>query len=199
MAEKSERDLTDLEYAVLGFISFEPQSGYSLISHFEVSMSIRWSASPGSIYPMLKRLEKSGYIAGELDVVHETRPRKMYELTPKGQEVLDAWMRAVPTNQNVAEGRDVMMLKFLFAERRLNWDEVLGWLDRYEAAIDGYEKIFNVNRPRDIEWSTHQMLVVEMSLMEINMQRNWVQIARHRLQVEKLRDDARDTNREAAD
>ncbi|MEJ2364796.1 MAG: PAS domain S-box protein, partial [Deltaproteobacteria bacterium] len=41
----------------MGLISMEPQSGYSIISTFE-SGRYRWSGSPGSVYPILKRLEK---------------------------------------------------------------------------------------------------------------------------------------------
>jgi DNA-binding PadR family transcriptional regulator len=52
-----DRELTTLEYIVLGLISLQPQSGYDVVSYFE-SGAYSWSASPGSIYPMLKRLEK---------------------------------------------------------------------------------------------------------------------------------------------
>jgi DNA-binding PadR family transcriptional regulator len=59
------RELTTLEYVVIGLIGYEPQSGYSIVSYFEDRDS-SWSASPGSIYPMLKRLEKLGVIDGAL-------------------------------------------------------------------------------------------------------------------------------------
>lgn len=177
-----ERGLTDLEYAVLGLISVEPQSGYSIINAFELSPSIRWSASPGSIYPMLKRLEKAGYIDGEIQPVHETRPRKMYRLTPKGEAVFDEWIRETPTNLEVTERRDVMMLKFLFAEKRLTPAEVNAWLDHYDAAITNYLKMFQFSRhPSMAEWSVHQLLIVEMSMMEVAMLRQWIQLARERL------------------
>lgn len=188
MTDLDERTLTDLEYVVLGLISVEPQSGYSIISTFETGQFQRWSASPGSIYPMLKRLEKSDYIEGNLESVHETRPRKMYTLTPKGEDSLDSWMLAAPTKQEISELRDVMLLKFLFSENRLSHDEVLEWLDRYEKATDQYEKMFHLQRAPELDvWSTHQLLVVEEALMELSMQRSWIQMARHRLNVEKMR------------
>ena len=193
----SERNLTDLEYAVLGLMSVEPQSGYSIISNFEVTPSFRWSASPGSIYPMLKRLEKASYISGELDMAHETRPRKLYTLTSKGEAALDAWINADVSNQDIAEGRDVMMVKFLFAETRLAHDDILAWLERYEEAIAHYEQMFRLQRaPGMAEWSLHQLLLLEMSIMEISMIRNWIQMARHRLEVERLRADVRTQSNE---
>src|SRR5574341_75998 len=92
---KMERELSTLEYVVLGLISMEAQSGYTIINYFEDG-AYSWSASPGSVYPLLKRLEKGGIIAGELDMTLETRPRKMYVLTPFGEELLDEWLRIPP-------------------------------------------------------------------------------------------------------
>lgn len=179
-----DRGLTDLEYAVLGLISVEPQSGYSIINAFELSPSIRWSASPGSIYPMLKRLEKADYVVGEIEAVHETRPRKLYTLTVKGEEVIDEWIREEPTNLDVTERREVMMLKFLFAEKRLITAEVQAWLDRYDEAVANYIKMFQFSRhPSMADWSAHQLLIVEMSMMEVNTLRDWIQLARQRLNV----------------
>lgn len=193
MTDRSERDLTDLEYVVLGFISIKPQSGYSIKLHFELTPSIRWSASPGSIYPMLKRLEGADYVEGSLDAVHETRPRKVYVLTEKGEDALDSWIRETPTNTDVAENRDVIMLKFLFAENRLNHDEVIQWLDSYEQVATRYAHMFELQRSPEMgEWSQHQLLIVEMALMELNMQRSWIQMAKHRLEVERLRSEVRD-------
>ncbi len=182
MSDELSRELTTLEYVVLGLISTEPQSGYSIITAFDEEVYRRWSASPGSIYPMLKRLERQGLIAGELEMVHETRPRKMYTLTPQGAELLDAWLLAPASKIDVSEERDIMLLKFLFAEKRLDREEVLAWLDDYERATDDYEYLLRVQRnPESSDWSLHQQLVVEAMIMEINMQRTWIQLARNRL------------------
>src|SRR5215469_7367952 len=121
------RELTTQEYVILGLISIEPQSGYSIISTLEVGV-YRWSASPGSIYPILKRLEKDGIIEGTLEMVHETRPRKMYNLTPLGESILDTWIKARLTLRELYQERDTVMLKFMFAEYRLSREEILSWL-----------------------------------------------------------------------
>src|SRR5262245_34359669 len=93
--DTNKRGLTALEYVVLGLVGMEPQSGYSIVNYFEEGM-YSWSASPGSIYPMLKRLEQQGIIDGELIMEHETRPRKIYRLSALGESLLDDWLREVP-------------------------------------------------------------------------------------------------------
>ncbi|MFC1960467.1 PadR family transcriptional regulator [Chloroflexota bacterium] len=182
MGADSGRELTTLEYVVLGLIGTEPQSGYSIISSFEDDVYRRWSASPGSIYPMLKRLEKRGIIAGELEVIHETRPRKMYSLTPQGEDLLGEWLRKSPNKFAVTEERDITLLRFLFAEKRMSREEVLCWLDDYDEAIQAYEIMFRTQRDPDAEdWSPHQRLVVQAMIMDLDMQRAWIYTARERL------------------
>ena len=92
MIDKQSRELTTLEYTILGLLGMQPQTGYTILSTFE-SGAYRWSASAGSIYPVLKRLEKQGIVTSKLEVVHEARPRKVYTLLPAGEQLLDDWLR----------------------------------------------------------------------------------------------------------
>jgi DNA-binding PadR family transcriptional regulator len=181
-----ERDLTTLELVVLGLLSMEPQSGYSIINTFELIPYRRWSASPGSIYPMLKRLEQRGIIEGEVEMVYETRPRKMYKPTPKGLAELDEWINAPINNPDVLDQKDILLLKFLFAEKRLKREEVIEWLRKYEEAITTLESFtlaWQID-PNQSYWSPHQRLVMEATVLDINMQRTWIQVARNRLLTE---------------
>ncbi|REK75142.1 PadR family transcriptional regulator [Paenibacillus paeoniae] len=63
----------------------EPQYGYSLVTMLE-SKGI--TIDPGTLYPLLRRLEKQGLLQSEWDT-QETRPRKYYLLSPLGTEVYD--------------------------------------------------------------------------------------------------------------
>ena len=44
--------------------------------------------SDGMLYPVLHRLEKDGLIRSEWLLSDDSRPRKYYEITPKGKKVL---------------------------------------------------------------------------------------------------------------
>jgi DNA-binding PadR family transcriptional regulator len=188
MAKDLERELTTLEYLVLGLISMEPQSGYSIISTFE-SGRYRWSGSPGSVYPILKRLEKQRILVSELEVVHETRPRKIYSLAPLGEEILDDWLRSPLTRNEVMVERDLVLMKFLFAERRLSRQEVLAWLDAYAEETENYHSFFSISPPLygdddpDIvqHRTPHTKLINEAVHMELSMQREWIKLAKEQL------------------
>ena len=182
MASELERELTVLEHIVLGLIGEAPQSGYSIISTLETGIH-RWSASPGSIYPILKRLEKLGCIAGELEIIYEMRPRKMYTLLPLGDELLNAWLRAPLSWGEILDERDVVLIKFLFMEKRLTRDEVIAWLDQYERLTRAYDAPRRAFHKALMSGSSlHQQLIHEVTLMELDMQITWIQMARQRLQ-----------------
>ncbi|CAG0964851.1 hypothetical protein ANRL2_01174 [Anaerolineae bacterium] len=176
-----ERELTTLEYVVLGFISVEPQSGYSIISTLETGVH-RWSASPGAIYPILKRLEQLGLIEGKLEIPNEARARKMYQLSQQGAAMLDEWLLAPLTNRELLEERDITLLKFLFAEIRLSKEQIVAWLKAYQEGTARYkaarEAFFDVTVSQA---TPHQQLIWEATLMDIQMQEQWIEMALERL------------------
>lgn len=182
------RELTTLEYIVLGLISLEPQSGYSIVSYFDEDSYNSWSASPGSVYPMLKRLEKQGIIDGELEVEHETRPRTVYTLTADGAMALDVWLKEVPKMRPFYEQREEATLRFQFMEKRLPQAEVLQWLQNYLDAINYattgstfYQNEINKAMEEHGQISVHAQLLMEGYMMELNTVRTWLEMARTRL------------------
>ena len=67
----------------------EPQYGYSLVT---ILSEKGVQVEPGTLYPLLRRLEKQGLLESEWDT-NETRPRKYYVLSKVGKEVFDLlWM-----------------------------------------------------------------------------------------------------------
>lgn len=70
---------------VLGVLSQlkQPQYGYSLAT---LMQSKGLEIDPGTLYPLLRRLEKQGLLASEWDT-NDSRPRKYYLLSPEGQQV----------------------------------------------------------------------------------------------------------------
>lgn len=61
----------------------EPQYGYSLLQNLEEK---RVAIEAGTLYPLLRRLEKQGLLRSEWDT-KESRPRKYYALSEHGLEV----------------------------------------------------------------------------------------------------------------
>ncbi|SFE03680.1 DNA-binding transcriptional regulator, PadR family [Lentibacillus persicus] len=84
---------------------YEPQYGYSLVTTLkEKGIQVE----PGTLYPLLRRLEKQGLLDSKWDT-NESRPRKYYLLSDTGKEVLDLlrveWQSIVTSMNNVMNGR----------------------------------------------------------------------------------------------
>jgi DNA-binding PadR family transcriptional regulator len=78
--------------------------GYNLIQRLaEQGLEIE----EGTLYPLLRRLEKQGLLASEWDT-SEARPRKYYRISPAGQEVLATlradWSAMVKMMQDILQG-----------------------------------------------------------------------------------------------
>ncbi|WP_404450626.1 PadR family transcriptional regulator [Virgibacillus necropolis] len=63
----------------------EPHYGYSLVTTLD-DKGVH--VEPGTLYPLLRRLEKQGLLESKWDT-NEARPRKYYLLSETGKEVFD--------------------------------------------------------------------------------------------------------------
>ena len=84
----------------------EPRYGYSLKKRLsELGLEIE----EGTLYPLLRRLEKQGLLQSEWNV-EGSRPRRYYELSPAGQEVLTTlsaeWFALIDVMDNLLEEND---------------------------------------------------------------------------------------------
>jgi DNA-binding PadR family transcriptional regulator len=99
-----------LDYCLLGLIEHGDCSGYDIRKVLTATPMQRYSDSPGSIYPALKRLERAKMIRSLRDV-SSPRSRTAYRNTAKGRDALLAWLRQPVTEEEVASRLDEAMLR----------------------------------------------------------------------------------------
>lgn len=89
---------------LLALLAKEPAHGYELKSRLEQILGEAYpSPNIGQIYLTLQRLERAGLVRSQ-DVVQTTRPNKrVYELTPAGLEVVNAWLEDVTDGPRVRD------------------------------------------------------------------------------------------------
>jgi len=101
-------------YAVLGFLSWGPMSGYDVKKLVEASVGNFWSEGYGQIYPILRRLASEGLVA-RAGTGGDGRPeRRAFAITRAAQRELDRWL-AEPAAVEV--GRIEVLLKLFFSSR----------------------------------------------------------------------------------
>ena len=103
-----------LRYALLGYLSTSPASGYTLGRDFADGAGAMWEALPSQIYPELAKLETLGWINGTQDSGDRLK-RRLYALTAAGEHALQAWVESADA-VHPAE-RDAERVRFLFLDR----------------------------------------------------------------------------------
>jgi len=169
-----------LEYAILGFLSYKPFSGYDLKKVFDNSVRHFWYADQSQIYRTLARLTEQGW--AEVEVVEQTdRPdRKVYSITPAGQEELRRWLTGpFPTDAP----HSAPLIQVFFAGQ-LSDEEILekfrqaaglfrAVLDRYNqvpAQINDYVEM--VGSPRETYF---WMLTLDLGIKTMQTQLDWAE------------------------
>ncbi|GIP34052.1 PadR family transcriptional regulator [Paenibacillus sp. J2TS4] len=75
-----------LEYCIMLLISQAPRYGYELVTLLENREPL--SVTEGTLYPLLRRLQKEKYIESHWKESESGPPRKYYSLTPAGHQLL---------------------------------------------------------------------------------------------------------------
>ncbi len=102
------------KFAVLGFLTWKPMSGYDLKKAVESSISNFWSESYGQIYPILRQLTAEGLTTRETTVTEGGRPQHVYAITPAGRAALARWL-AEPASREPT--RNELLLKIFFGSQ----------------------------------------------------------------------------------
>jgi PadR family transcriptional regulator PadR len=75
-----------LDLIVLQLIDSQPMHGYQIITKIRKNFGVYFG--PSTVYPLLNALEKKGQVESKWNMTSQ-RPRKVYELTNQGRNVLD--------------------------------------------------------------------------------------------------------------
>jgi DNA-binding PadR family transcriptional regulator len=103
---RGRRDRGEVRLAILLLLDEQPRHGYEIITELTERSEGRWRPSPGSVYPVLKRLSKEGLIKPS-----ETDGKKIFALTPAGKTLVDQqreewgepWARAAGEGSDEAD------------------------------------------------------------------------------------------------
>jgi len=99
-----------LDLAVLGLLKEKPMYGYELKKTLDERLGR--SASFGSLYPTLKRLDKKGLVASDLPRSEAGRRKNVYRMTPAGESEFARILEHC--GPNAGEDRDDFMIRLAF-------------------------------------------------------------------------------------
>ncbi|HML99310.1 MAG TPA: helix-turn-helix transcriptional regulator [Tepidiformaceae bacterium] len=135
------RPLLPGEYAVLALLALRPMHGYEMTAFIEEEgLADVCPVEQSTLYTYLRNVEARGLVAWTEERVGNRPPRKRFELTPAGRDLIGGWLRR-PV-ERMREVRLDLLVKLFFLERtdpaahaRLLRDQVAA-CERYLAGLD---------------------------------------------------------------
>ena len=115
---------SELEYLILAMVGENINSGYAMRKEMNRMRGGRWSAESGSVYRVLRRLEKDNLVREARRVGVPNRERTEYDLTPQGDALLQSWLTFPPDRNEMAFLVDPIRTRTYFLQRLKPSDQV---------------------------------------------------------------------------
>lgn len=87
----------NIQNIILGLLQNKPKTGYELKREFDQSLGFFSGASFGSIYPILKKIERQAMVTMNMEVQDGKPNKKVYSITEKGKSAFQDAMRETLT------------------------------------------------------------------------------------------------------
>ncbi len=123
----------DIQFAILGLLSWQSLSGYDLKKKIAESDVFYWSGNNNQIYNNLIALHKAGLVTQEVLVQESLPAKKIYSITETGKQQLRSQLLADP---ELPELRNHFLIQ-------LAWADLLS-AEELDALLAGYEDEINV-------------------------------------------------------
>lgn len=140
-----------MELAILGLLKEKPMHGYELKKRLSFMLGHFWTVSYGSLYPALKRLEKTDAIEKAYSVKEKNRNRNVFRITPKGELEFMKLLGDTTAEKSIADTDkfDIRMafFQYLDPETRLSLLEKRRRL--LEEQIDEFRAYRRKNKDQD--------------------------------------------------
>ena len=181
MNEYSEsKYMNSIDAAILGFLSEKDMHGYEIFKYisYKDGFGAIYSIKIGRLYSILNKLEESGYIHSEIDATGARPPKKVYKISPNGEQIFKIWLESP-----VKHGRDIritLLIKLFFADKfpKINFGEILriqimecqDWLQNIQLGVT------NQKNEKSIQY-----LVKEFRKSQIEGYINWLKWCKRKI------------------
>lgn len=125
-----------LGFGILGFLNYAPMSGYDLVKAFESSLQFFWHAQSSHIYLELKKLEKKGYISGEMLIQSDRPNKKIFSITETGKREFLSWL-AEGAGEEATHFKSAFLMKVFFGGN-MTPAQSADMLRRFQADCEAY-------------------------------------------------------------
>ena len=167
-----------IKYIILGYLSWQPLTGYDLKKIIADAETLSWSASNNQIYHALVQLHHDGLVTKRVELQDGSPNRHIYAITKTGQDALKAWVQETP---EPPESKKSFFLQLMWADC-LAVDELDHLLETYLNVVG--EKLFFIRVQAEEKPNMPERTPRESYLWHM-IHRNW--IAQYELELQWIR------------
>ena len=172
--------LTELESATLGAIAqLQPCSTYQVRRAFARSATAAWSASAGTIYPVIERLTRLGLVRAQVRS-GDPRGRRDLSVTAKGRRAIRAWVLGL-TARDAASMPDPVRTRLHFLELLESKDERAAFLDAAARLTDAAIAQTKIFLKAERAHARIDYLASLGALHQLEARRKWLRLVRRQL------------------
>lgn len=165
---------SELEYLILAMVGESVNSGYAMRKEMNRMRGGRWSAESGSVYRVLRRLEKDGLVHEARRVGVPNRERTEFELTALGEAALSSWLTFAPDRSELAFLVDPIRTRSFFLGRLKPADQIRTikvWLQESKLFIQDLERDMAATALRE---TAMRQMVYQNLLMLSKARHEWL-------------------------
>ncbi len=170
--------ITTLDYAIMGLLQQGAKTGYVIRQVFEQTALGSYSSSPGTIYPALKKLERTGHVQKKALKEGE---KEQFVLQAKGLEALSDWLKKGLSQEVIDKRMNEVLLKFAFMEDLLSKEERLHFLKELSRYLqESLDQLQLFHQTQGQHLALHGRLALENGIAGQKAHLRW---AKHAYQV----------------
>ncbi|MBS4171706.1 PadR family transcriptional regulator [Bacillus sp. FJAT-49736] len=182
------KNYNDATYAILGILTTECKSGYSIKQFIDQSLNHFWKISYGQIYPTLKLIVQDELAEVRLSSKTGSPDKKEYYLTSRGIETLKNWLEH-PIEQLPTE-RNEFLLKLFFG-RFQTLESKISLLQNYKQKLERRYQTYQTiemaisNHNDDMEDSIYWLLTLDYGKRTTKAAMEWCEFTLDKLSVKE--------------
>ena len=156
-----------IKYVILGYLSWQPRTGYDVKKIIAESETLPWTASNNQIYKALVELHKDAWVTKEIEDQVGAPNRHVYTITEEGVQALGDWVRSKP---EPPQTKKAFLNQLMWADS-LDAGELDELLESYLNAVG--EKLFFVRVQADRKPNMPDRTDREKYLWDM-INKNWI-------------------------
>jgi PadR family transcriptional regulator, regulatory protein AphA len=129
-----------LKFAILGFLTYSPMTGYDIKQRMDRSTTHFWHAKLSQIYTTLKMLEQENCVKSLIQEQTDRPDKRVFTITTKGRTQFADWLKEPYTE--CSPKKETLVLKMFFAaqmERDTALSQLQVQLDIHKKQLTYYQ------------------------------------------------------------